>query len=138
IDPLVLAYSTYLGGNGFDGASSIAVDRQGNAYVTGFTTSTNFPTTPGAPGTAFHGVYGSFSDVFVTKLDSSGSRLIYSSYLGGSDQDGIALIAVDAYFNAYVTGTTHTTDCPTSLGAFQVTPVSSGDIYLTIFDVIAI
>src|SRR5258706_230791 len=120
IDPLVLAYSTYLGGNGFDGASGIAVDRHGNAYVTGFTTSTNFPTTPGALETTFHGD-SRFSHPFVTKLDSSGSRLIYSTYFGGSTSDASARIAVDAHGNTYVTGTTQSTDFPITAGAFQAT-----------------
>jgi len=124
IDPLVLAYSTYLGGNGFDVASGIAVDLHGNAYVTGFTTSTDFPTTPRALETTFHGVAGSLSDAFVTKLDSSGSRLIYSTYLGGSNQDGGTRIAVDAHGNAYVTGTTLSTDFPITAGAFQATLTS--------------
>jgi len=120
IDPLVLAYSTYLGGNGFDGASGIAVDRHGNAYVTGFTTSTNFPTTPGALETTFHGD-SRFSHPFVTKLDSSGSQLIYSTYFGGSTSDASARIAVDAHGNAYVTGSTQSTDFPITAGAFQAT-----------------
>jgi Beta-propeller repeat len=124
IDPLVLAYSTYLGGNGFDVASGIAVDRHGNSYVTGFTSSTNFPITPGALETTFPGVAGRFSHAFVTKLDSSGSRLIYSTYLGGSNQDGGTRIAVDAHGNAYVTGTTLSTDFPITAGAFQATLTS--------------
>jgi len=112
IDP-VLSYSTYLGGSGNDFASGIAVDAAGNAYVTGSTDSTNFPTTAGA----FAGVTGS-SDAFVTKLDPSGSTLVYSTYLGGSGDDVARGIAVDASGNAYVTGQTSSPDLPTA-NAFQ-------------------
>src|SRR5439155_26854573 len=78
-----LAYSTYLGGSSGDGGESVAADAAGNAYVTGGTSSTNFPTTTGAFDTTLDGT----SDVFVTKLDASGAALGYSTYLGGSDID---------------------------------------------------
>jgi len=104
-----LVYSTYLGGNDFDAGNGISVDAGGNAYVTGTTKSTNFPTTPGAflsaPGFGF-----------VTKLDPTGSTLVYSTYLDPSTQGGG--IAVDAQGNAYVTGQTGST-FPTTPGAFQ-------------------
>ena len=131
IDPLVLAYSTYLGGNGFDGAAGIAVDPDGNAYVTGFTTSTDFPTTLGVFDTAFHGPAGSLSDAFVTKVNSTGSALVYSTYLGGSNFDVGNRIAVDADGNAYVTGSTSSPDFPTTIGAFQTATGGSGDAYVT-------
>jgi len=86
-----LVYSTYLGGSGDDLASGIAVDPAGNAYVTGSTRSPNFPTTPGA----FQPVLSGTVDAFVTKLDPSGSALVYSSYLGGSSEDQGFGIAVD-------------------------------------------
>jgi hypothetical protein len=95
IDPLVLGYSTYLGGSKDDYGYGIAVDAAGNAYVGGVTASPNFPTTPGAYNTT--GPYGGF----VTKLNPAGSALVYSTYVGTSYIYGIA---VDGAGNAYVTG----------------------------------
>src|SRR5207244_3352497 len=97
-----LVYSTYLGGSGDDDSGGIAVDAQGNAYVTGRTTSSNFPTTAGA----FQTTFGGDSDAFVTMLNPTGSALVYSSYLGGHDEDIGRGIAVDGQGNAYVTGET--------------------------------
>ena len=99
IDP-VLVYSTYLGGSDEDVGFGIAVDAAGNAYVTGETSSTDFPTTAGAAQTTYAGG----SDAFVTKLDATGSGLVYSTYLGGSDGDIGLAIAVDGAGSAYVTG----------------------------------
>lgn len=88
IDP-VLVYSTYLGGSGVDAASDIAVDRAGNAYVTGYTGSVDFPVTSQAFDATYNGLQGdSFScydycDVFVVKLNPAGTALVYSTYLGG-------------------------------------------------------
>jgi beta-propeller repeat-containing protein len=118
IDPVVLSYSTYLGGNFFDGASAIAVDADGNAYVTGGTTSPGFPTTAGASQSAFPGGFDPY--VFVTKLNPSGTALVYSTYLGsGSGYNFGRGIAVDAAGNAYVTGETQSSVFPTTPGAFQ-------------------
>src|SRR6266403_2740135 len=95
-------YSTYLGGTtGDDAGRGIAVDATGNAYVTGFTASTDFPTTPGAFQTAFGG--GVF-DAFVVKLNPAGSALVYGTYLGGAGSDVGLGIAIDTGQNAYVTG----------------------------------
>ncbi len=106
IDP-VLSYSTYLGGSAADVGNAIAVDASGNAYVTGFTGSTNFPTK-----SPFQAALGS-ADAFVAKLDPTGSTLVYSTYLGGSAADFGNAIAVDATGNAYVTGNTASTNFPT-------------------------
>ncbi|MGA3186989.1 MAG: SBBP repeat-containing protein [Bryobacteraceae bacterium] len=117
-----LLYLTYLGGSGDDAASAIAVDSAGNAYVTGATTSTNFPTM--TPYQAHFGGLGGLSavhsgDAFVTKLNPTGNQLIYSTYLGGSLDDVGTAIAVDGAGNAYVAGATASPNFPTSAGAYQ-------------------
>jgi hypothetical protein len=124
-----LVYSTYLGGIGFDQGLGIAVDAASNAYVTGETSATNFPTTPGAFDTSFNGG----SDVFVTKLNAAGSDLVYSTYLGGSGPFGDEGrgIAVDVAGNAYVTGFTTSTDFPTTTGAFDMTFNGNADAFVT-------
>jgi hypothetical protein len=116
IDP-VLVYSTYLGGSGDDGTNSIAVDAAGNAYVTGFTESPNFPNTLGAFQPTLRGA----SDAFVVKLNPSGTALVYSTFLGGSGADRGLAIVVDAAGDAYVPGDTTSTDFPTTMGAFEAT-----------------
>jgi hypothetical protein len=113
IDP-VLVYSTYLGGSAGESGNGIAVDGAGSAYVTGFTTSPDFPTTAGAVQTTAGG-----TEAFVTKLDATGSRLVYSTYLGGSADDQAFDVAVDGAGNTYVTGFTTSTDFPTTAGGFQ-------------------
>ena len=123
-----LVYSTYLGGNGGDGGNGIAVDAAGNAYVTGLTGSTNFPTTPGAFQTAKQGFY----NVFVTKLNPAGTApLIYSTYLGGSTSDIATGIAVDTAGSAYVTGYAFSSNFPTTPGAFQTIYQGNGDAFVT-------
>jgi hypothetical protein len=113
-----LDYSTYIGGSGDDGAIGIAVEGD-NAYVSGCTTSDDFPTTPGAFQTAHHSGGDYPADVFVTKLARDGSGLVYSTYLGGSDTDCLGdQIAVEGG-RAYVEGFTSSTDFPTTAGAFQ-------------------
>ncbi len=119
IDP-VLIYSTYLGGSGHDTGNAIAVDSAGNAYVTGMTNSTNFPTV-----NALQSTYVAAEDTaFVAKLNPSGSALVYSTYLGGNSFDSGNGIAVDSAGNAYVTGETASTNFPT-VNAFQ--PSNSGE-----------
>jgi subtilase family serine protease len=109
-----LAYSTYLGGGGEDFGQGIAVDAAGKAYVTGTTSSTNFPLTA-IPllQTAFGGKSNPFGgDAFVTKLNAAGSALDYSSYLGGTGDDFGVDIAVDPTGNAYLIGVTTSTNFP--------------------------
>lgn len=126
IDPILL-YSTYLGGSAFDSGNGIAVDASGNAYVTGFTQSSDFPTTPGAFDISLTGS----QDAFVTKLNADGTALVYSTYLGGSDTDTGDAIAVDAFGNAYVTGSTQSSDFPTTLGAYDTTLGGVVDAFVT-------
>src|SRR5437899_991720 len=130
IDP-VLFYSTYLGGMGTDAGRAIAVDPSGNAYVTGETLSSNFPTIAGAFDTSFNGG-GVFGDAFVTKVNPTGSGLVYSTYLGGIGDDNCLGIAGDGSGNAYVTGLTRSTDFPVTRGAFQ-TSYGGGtdDVFVT-------
>jgi hypothetical protein len=113
IDP-ILIYSTYLGGSGFrfegDSAAGIAVDAAGNAYVTGTTNSTDFPTTPDA----FQHVC-SGTCAFVTKLNPAGTDLVYSTYLGFSAHGNA--IAIDTAGHSYITG--RASSLPTTPGAFQ-------------------
>jgi hypothetical protein len=108
IDP-VLSYSTYLGGNGDDYGHGIAVDSSGNAYVVGQTNSVNFPTA-----TALQAAYGGGYDIFVTKLNATGSALIYSAYLGGSGDDLGFAISVNSSGEAFITGRTDSSDFPTA------------------------
>jgi len=121
-----LIYLTYLGGSGDDAAYGLAVDAAGNAYVCGATDSTNFPTTNSIPGGgSIHGTLDKTTkvypwDAFVSKLDSSGSNLLYSSYLGGESFDVAYGIAVDTASNAFITGTTFSTYFPvTTNTAYQ-------------------
>ena len=120
-----LIYSTYLGGNNNETAWSIDADNSGNAYITGFTKSTDFPTTAGAYQTT---LIGSQSDAFVTKLNSSGTALVYGTFLGGGDDSETAYgIAADNSGNAYITGLTGSTNFPTTVGAYQDTSYGSGN-----------
>jgi hypothetical protein len=118
-----LVYSTYLGGNGFEASGGIAVDGSGNAYVTGFTESTDFPTV---------GSYQSDQpgpDVYVAKLSPAGDSLVYSTYLGGDDFEASGGIAIDASGSVYVSGFTASTDFPT-LNPIQ-TDQPDGDAFVT-------
>jgi hypothetical protein len=110
-----IVYSTYIGGSNRDVPLGIAVDSAGDAYVTGFTYSANFPITSGALRASFSGQ----SKAFVLKLNPSGNSLIYSTFLGGSGDDYATGIAVDAAGQAYLSGYTASIDFPVSSKAFQ-------------------
>lgn len=118
IDP-VLSYSTYLGGSNDDSASAIAVDSAGNAYITGVTRSTDFPTVNPFQGTSHRVTVPGDSEAFVTKLNASGTAIVYSTYLGGTGPDSGAGIAVDSAGDAYIVGTTGSSDFPTTTTGFQ-------------------
>jgi hypothetical protein len=112
-----LAYATFLGGNTSDSGYGITVNGVGSAYVTGWTYSSDFPTTPGAFDPSYNGGY--YGDAFVAKLNPIGTGLAYATYLGGSVADLGESIALDAVGCAYVTGRTHSSDFPTTPGAFD-------------------
>jgi hypothetical protein len=138
-----LVYSTYLGGSGRsvgsiatnygDAGQGIAIDILGNAYVAGFTFSSDFPVTAGAFQTTSKAVADSKTSAFVTKLKPLGTALAYSTYLSGSgdgDVGGVLseaanAIALDAEANAYVTGYAYSTDFPVTKGAFQTTNLAA-------------
>jgi hypothetical protein len=127
-----VVYSTFLGGSGVDEAASLAVDATGSVYVAGVTTSADFPVTAGAvqqtPG-------GGVFDGFVSKLDATGSALVYSTYLGGSAQDSASRIVVDAAGSAYVAGCTASTDFPgVGSGSLQGANAGDDDAFVTKLD----
>src|SRR5579883_1594953 len=125
-----LVYMTYLGGGQIDAATSLSVDAAGNAYVSGLTTSPDFPVTPGAFQIKYGGSRGGAcwqpGDGFVAKLNATGSQLVYSTFLGGKQDDIASAVAVDSAGNAYVTGYTISTDFPTTAGAYQTSFAGAG------------
>lgn len=124
IDPLILVFSTYLGGNNKDLAYGIAVDKTGAVYVTGYTGSPNFPVRNG-----FQGQFkGGFKDVFLTKFTPAGNALAFSTYLGGSDYDQGLAVAVDGTGAAYITGSTSSDDFPLQ-NPFQGAEKGGGDAF---------
>lgn len=131
-----LLYSTFVGGNGKDIASAIAVDSAGNAYVAGATLSTNFPTTAGA----FQSVRRTNNptrlqpDVFLLKLNPTGSELVYSTLLGGSDVDQTFGMAIGPDGSAYLCGSTQSSDFPVTAQAYQTAFKGAGGTKDRIFD----
>jgi uncharacterized protein (TIGR03437 family) len=117
-----LVYLTYLGGSGDDGATAVAVDPSGNAYVVGLTTSSNFPTAN--PLQANYGGSGGngfvrTGDAFVAKLNPTGNKLLYSTYLGGNQDDAAMAVAIDSLGDAYVAGVTVSMNFPITSNAYQ-------------------
>ncbi len=126
-----LVYFTYLGGSGNDGALGLAVDAAGHAYVAGFTDSPNFPIVGSVPGLSTHingtpdpVVHAYPLDGFVAELNTNGTALVYSAYLGGSDVDVADAIAVDPAGSVYLTGYTRSIDFPTT-NAVVILPVGA-------------
>jgi hypothetical protein len=120
-----LTYSSYVGGSGDDSSRSIGIDSSGNAYLTGRTSSTDFPTA-NAIQTTKQGTF----DAFVTKLNAAGNAYVYSTYLGGSAEDQGYAIAVDPSGNSYLTGLAFSADFPT-VNPIQATYGGSGDAFVT-------
>lgn len=119
IDP-VLNYGTYLGGMAADVITEMAVDAAGNAYLTGFTFSPNFPTTAGSFQTAHDDcTHGDCRDVFVSKLNPQGTALVYSTFLRGNAEDTGVGIRVDAEGNAYLVGFSYSPDFPSTAGTIN-------------------
>jgi hypothetical protein len=119
IDP-ILSYSTYLGGTNIDGANAIAVAPDHSAFIAGGTFSTDFPTAGKHPLQPNHGGGDDFyKDAFVVKLSADGETALYATYLGGAREDVANGIAVDFAGDAYVTGTTFSSDFPVTTGAFE-------------------
>jgi hypothetical protein len=131
IDP-VLVFSTLLAGSTFESITGLAVDAQNNIYVTGFTFSTDFPTTAGSAQPACAGCSLTSSDAFVTKLNPTGTALVYSTFLGGTADDATQSIAVDSNGNAVVAGTTGSSDFPAvnAIGTFSG-PANTSQLFIT-------
>ncbi len=128
-----LIYLTYLGGSADDGALGLAVDSAGNAFVTGYTDSPNFPTSTNALFRTISGQYNNNSksyltDAFVTELNPGGSNLVYSTFLGGAATDVGVGIALDSSDNAYVTGYSYSDNFPTT-NAIQKNLACPYDVY---------
>ena len=126
-DMSALVFSTYIGGERGEFATGVAIDGSGDVYVTGSTTSSDFRATVGAFDEALNGV----SDSFVLKMSSDGRMLVYSSYLGGGSGDVTRGIAVDKLGTAFVTGTTTSTNFPTTENAGRRTLNGEVDVFVT-------
>ena len=120
-----LIYATYIGGRGDDRAAAIAVNSSGEAYLTGATSSSNFPIAAAARPTL-----GGSKSAFVLKLNAVGNTLLFSTYLGGSTYDQGTAIAVDATGHAYIAGDTQSSDFPV-IGAFQSVIGGGFDAFVT-------
>ncbi|HMD83519.1 MAG TPA: SBBP repeat-containing protein [Terriglobia bacterium] len=126
-----LIYSTYLGGSSADSAQAIQLDSSGNAYIAGYTFSSNFPTVA-----AYQSAIGGGSDAFVSELNAAGSALTFSTFLGGSANDYAYGLALDSSSspNIYVTGATVSTNFPTTTGSFQPALAGSSDAFVCKFN----
>jgi hypothetical protein len=122
-----LVYSTFVGNDAEEWADSIAVGAGGTAYITGVATTAGYPVTAGS----FDPTYNGNNDAFVTKLNAMGSALVYSSFLGGFNDDMGEGIAVDAAGNAYVGGTTRSNGFPTVAGSYDVNFNGNRDAFVT-------
>jgi hypothetical protein len=123
-----LIYSTFLGGSSSDSASGIAVDPQGNIYVSGSTSSSDFPVAQ-----AYQGKRNGFGDAFLTKISPDGKSLVFSTYFGGSVSGGSQGLAIDQFQNSYLIGTTNSNDLPT-VSPFQAHMGGLGDGFIAKFD----
>lgn len=132
----ILEYSTVLGGGANEWAVDVAAAADGSAYVTGFTNSTDYPTSDDALDETYVGPEDPFSDAFVTRIDPLGSALIYSSYFGANGPDSGSSIAVDGQARAYLVGSTYSPDLTTTADAPQpifAGPITYSDAFVTRF-----
>lgn len=125
IDP-VLLYSTYLGGGGFDWCQGVAVDKDANAYVVGYTNSLNFPGSSPIQSS----LNGAANDAFVLKLNSSGTAVVFGAWIGGNADDSAIAIAVDKDGGAFIVGNTSSNNFPTTSGVLQPTKGAGRDGFL--------
>jgi uncharacterized protein (TIGR03437 family) len=133
-----LVYATNLGGSGYDSVNDLEVDAAGNVYLVGHTNSPDFPVSAGAVQSRFAGgvcpgttTSAPCPDVFVAKLNASGSALIYSTYLGDTGRDIGSGITADSAGNAYITGSSESVDFPVTNGSFQTTYAGNTDAFVT-------
>jgi gliding motility-associated-like protein len=110
-----LIYSTYIGGKGDDNAYDMVIDDLGNAYLTGLTSSSGFPTTKGAYNQIINGSF----DCFISKLNPIGTALVYSTFIGGTDDDFCYTAEIDKNYNIYISGETRSADYPTTTGVYD-------------------
>ena len=131
-DGTQLVYSSYLGGSGNEGTEThnLALDSAGNAYVTGYTQSTNLPTTVGA----FQRTYGGgANDAFIMKVSADGTTLLASTYYGGSGGEGSEGVNLDAAGNVYISGPSNSANLPMTSNAFRGTHAGAGDMFVAKF-----
>ncbi len=124
---VAIQFSTFIGGSNIDEGIDIAVDELGYCYIVGKSNSDDFPTTLGAYSTTYSG----WMDVFISKLSIDGSTLLYSTYLGGNDDDVVFALVLDDDNNAYVTGYTGSDDFPVSIGAYATAISGSEDGFVS-------
>ena len=124
IDPLLA--STFIGAGGYESANALAIDSAGNVFITGFTSSSKFPTTLGAYDTSLNSE--DYSDVFVSKLDSNLATLKSSTFLGGKYGEAALALAIDSAGDVFITGQTFSPDFPTTVGAYD-TVFNSSEYY---------
>ena len=122
-----VAFITFLGGSSYDKGASLALDSSGNIYVAGFTSSTNYPTTSGAFQSTNRGSY----DMFITAIDSTGSHLVYSTYMGGNSSDYLTAVQTDTAGRLVLTGYSYSSDFPVTAGAYDTTYFRSSDIVIS-------
>ncbi|MFB3895136.1 MAG: SBBP repeat-containing protein [bacterium] len=123
-----LVYSTFLGGSGDEHGNNIAVDSIGNVFITGYTSSTDFPTTSGIFDDQYNG---NPTDTYVVKLNSTGSAMVFSTYIGGTNEDRGRDIKIDNSGNICIIGYTQSSDFPVTIGAYDTTYNEGYDIFVT-------
>jgi hypothetical protein len=126
-----LLWSTFLGGSDWDEVFSLVLDLSGNSVVTGYTQSSDFPTTP----VAYDQTHNGLSDIFVARLSASGDSLLWSTFLGGSDNDYGRSLVLDPSGNPVVTGYTYSLDFPSTPGAYDQTHNGATDIFVAKFEI---